>query len=347
MKQSCDVIKDLLVLYEDDMCSEASKKVVEEHLKGCQECRTYYQKLQCTNEMISGEIKEEFVKEDKVMKQGFRKIRRRWRLSLTAVFMLIPALAIGILGYHEKRKEGIAFSNLDDIYRCTRYLQCIADGKFEKAAEMIDFSKDEYILVEMVADMTLEEYQEYMKEHFVKKMQEYDDLGIYIDNIGYDSAYRAEESEWTICISFDENYPDGSEQKIIVDLNGETMKLGASAYPHTGKVNMDAYIDEILLLYSEDDPLGYQDFEVTFEVKEGEKAIINLKNEESLEIGTGNIGLVNITYGTGTSLIREPYAQDSFVTSVPGKYSVFRYAGQMENVYLTKEDIDIQIMKYE
>lgn len=39
MKISCEVIKDLLPLYQDGICSDESRKIVEEHLQSCDECR--------------------------------------------------------------------------------------------------------------------------------------------------------------------------------------------------------------------------------------------------------------------------------------------------------------------
>ena len=39
MKTSCNVIKDLLPLYHDGVCSRESRELVEEHLKECEECR--------------------------------------------------------------------------------------------------------------------------------------------------------------------------------------------------------------------------------------------------------------------------------------------------------------------
>ena len=39
MKISCEVVKDLLPLYKDGVCSEESKVLVEEHLSKCEECR--------------------------------------------------------------------------------------------------------------------------------------------------------------------------------------------------------------------------------------------------------------------------------------------------------------------
>lgn len=39
MNMICDVIRDLLPLYADEVCSEASKEIVETHLETCETCR--------------------------------------------------------------------------------------------------------------------------------------------------------------------------------------------------------------------------------------------------------------------------------------------------------------------
>lgn len=39
MKTPCDVIKDLLPLYHDNVCSSASKELIEDHLVECESCR--------------------------------------------------------------------------------------------------------------------------------------------------------------------------------------------------------------------------------------------------------------------------------------------------------------------
>lgn len=44
-KYNCDVIQDLLPLYQDDVCSSSSRTIVEEHLKECQNCRTVADRL--------------------------------------------------------------------------------------------------------------------------------------------------------------------------------------------------------------------------------------------------------------------------------------------------------------
>lgn len=39
MEISCEIVRDLLPLYHDEVCSEASRRLVEEHLRGCAACR--------------------------------------------------------------------------------------------------------------------------------------------------------------------------------------------------------------------------------------------------------------------------------------------------------------------
>lgn len=39
-KIPCEIIRDLLPLYQDDICSEKSRNAIEEHIKECESCRT-------------------------------------------------------------------------------------------------------------------------------------------------------------------------------------------------------------------------------------------------------------------------------------------------------------------
>lgn len=41
----CNVIRDLLPLYQDDAVSEDTKKVIEEHLASCEECSKFYDEM--------------------------------------------------------------------------------------------------------------------------------------------------------------------------------------------------------------------------------------------------------------------------------------------------------------
>lgn len=51
MKYSCGLIRDLLPLYHDNVCSADSLAAVEEHLQECEECRIYDQRIKAAEDM--------------------------------------------------------------------------------------------------------------------------------------------------------------------------------------------------------------------------------------------------------------------------------------------------------
>lgn len=337
MKIQCEIIRDLIPLIEDDVCSEQSKEAVLEHIKKCEECRKIYENAKIHPAFV---LSVDEKKEKEIVRKGFKKIKRKNISSLIALFLII---FVPYLLWGQVWGSGIAFTNIDDIYRCMKYMHYIKDGKYDKAVEMVDFSSIDYKQVNSVAHMTPDEYVDYMKERYVSKLQQYEELGLSIDNIYYDSAYYFDENGgWAICIAFDEVYPDGSRQKIIADINAETMYSGGFDYPNKNNIERDGYIDEILYLYSEDESLWYQDYEVAFELKEGEKAIIFREKNSNVDVQ----GVTNITYGTAGSLIEEPIYQEIFQASVPGKYSVFTFDNNKNIKYLTLDELDIEIFEY-
>ncbi len=90
-KTDCEIIHDLLPLYVDDICSDPSRRLVEEHLEECPECTDMLKKLR-TTEIETG-LKEE--KQD-VLSYGMRKFKQltaRTGITASGVFM-IPLLAL-------------------------------------------------------------------------------------------------------------------------------------------------------------------------------------------------------------------------------------------------------------
>ena len=88
MKYECDMIEDLLPLYKDGACSEASKKAVEEHLKECPKCQKMLEELSDTS------IDEMIVKEkDSVIDSQSRFFKRK-SATVGGVFAAIFAIPI-------------------------------------------------------------------------------------------------------------------------------------------------------------------------------------------------------------------------------------------------------------
>ena len=48
MKTDCSIVRDLLPLYADDVCSDASRQIVDEHLKECAECASELKRLRAS-----------------------------------------------------------------------------------------------------------------------------------------------------------------------------------------------------------------------------------------------------------------------------------------------------------
>ena len=51
MKYPCDLIRDIMPLYHDEVASEESRKAVEEHLEECSACKEYYD-IMCESDAV-------------------------------------------------------------------------------------------------------------------------------------------------------------------------------------------------------------------------------------------------------------------------------------------------------
>ncbi|SHM88525.1 zf-HC2 domain-containing protein [Ruminococcus flavefaciens] len=88
MSKNCDMIKDLLPLYADDICSEESRKAVEEHIKSCPDCKVELEKLG-KNVVVSPQ------KDANVLKR----IKKRLRIEKIVVSIISIMAVCGILLY--------------------------------------------------------------------------------------------------------------------------------------------------------------------------------------------------------------------------------------------------------
>ena len=85
----CGIVQDLLPLYYDDVCTPASKELVQRHLEHCAACRALYE-----------ELKDHFV--DRVIETESRQVLERharkertaaWKAGLIiSVLLLIPVI---------------------------------------------------------------------------------------------------------------------------------------------------------------------------------------------------------------------------------------------------------------
>lgn len=158
MKIKCGVIEDLLPLYQDKVCSEESIALIEKHLEECENCKKLTESMQIEF-AVSEETEEKST--NKYFKKGFKKIKRRFAIILICVLILMPVLVVvGRLTVNEIKKEGVAFSNIDDIKYTKKFLENIKNGNFEKAFSLIDRADDYYSILEpIVFHDPMEDYE--------------------------------------------------------------------------------------------------------------------------------------------------------------------------------------------
>lgn len=84
---SCDIIQDLLALYHDEVCSEESRRVVEEHLAECESCSTVAKLLDNTE--LEDSISEQA---QDVLKSHKRKQRRKIITVIVGALVILLAV---------------------------------------------------------------------------------------------------------------------------------------------------------------------------------------------------------------------------------------------------------------
>jgi len=98
-KIPCDVIKDVLPLYYDQVCSAATKDMVETHLEGCEDCKWLLGRMKADIGLPL-----EAIEQNKLEGSALQSVKASWKRSKAAAFMkgfVIAAsvCALLVLGY--------------------------------------------------------------------------------------------------------------------------------------------------------------------------------------------------------------------------------------------------------
>ena len=98
MNGNCEIIRDLLPLYRDDVCSPASKALVEAHLNECPECRKALEAIEAEVSAPTTSMEESY--------RAWRKLQRkilfkRLKIAALVVVLLVVAVGGGMFGYEQ------------------------------------------------------------------------------------------------------------------------------------------------------------------------------------------------------------------------------------------------------
>ncbi|MCL1819273.1 MAG: zf-HC2 domain-containing protein [Oscillospiraceae bacterium] len=89
MKHSCELVKDLLPLYHDGVCSEHSRQIIEEHISECEKCKNELRKID--DETLEAKLTNE---RDNVVGRHAEKFKRK---SLIAGISIASVMAVPIV----------------------------------------------------------------------------------------------------------------------------------------------------------------------------------------------------------------------------------------------------------
>ena len=89
MNRECEIVRDILPLYADDVCSATSREIIDEHLKTCPDCAAYLEQIRASE--AEGELRQERAL---VIKNQARRFKRRSAAvgSVISTLFMVPIL---------------------------------------------------------------------------------------------------------------------------------------------------------------------------------------------------------------------------------------------------------------
>lgn len=132
MKVECNIIRDLMVLYELENCSEESIQMIKNHIEECEECRKIWEsKTGETIEKVVNEVKQDEGKEE------FDKLRKKVRRK-NIVIILVAAIVLSFFMYKGYQYvtgpvdcaiEDMEFSNFHKADGAISFKVTLTDGR--------------------------------------------------------------------------------------------------------------------------------------------------------------------------------------------------------------------------
>ena len=109
MKYSCGIIKDLLPLYVDQVCSDESKELINEHLPECKECKSYMDSLR-ESQAVEAVAYDEETERRKVKMMLEMKKKLLFRNILVAAFTVLILGAAATSGIRYLKRATVPIS---------------------------------------------------------------------------------------------------------------------------------------------------------------------------------------------------------------------------------------------
>ena len=78
MKVTCNIIKDLMPSFVDEICSEDSKNLIYEHIQSCEQCKEFLESMKKPLQSVELSVEKDKLKAQK----PFKKINKMHRIRI-------------------------------------------------------------------------------------------------------------------------------------------------------------------------------------------------------------------------------------------------------------------------
>ena len=205
-KENCSLIRDLLPLYIDDLCSNESMKIIKNHLADCSKCRKEYEQL--TNQPEIQIVNDNSTELIKGVGKMFKKDKKKAIIKTVSIFLVIfiligvfALLKLPLMLYENK------FSSVSSAYEVlesgdnsksnysNEYFDLYIDAslgeytekKTDSGAYILDFGNNKNIVIydenQGVPVPTMGEHKAYLKDLKYPIVYSFVEKGI--ENYGY------------------------------------------------------------------------------------------------------------------------------------------------------------------
>lgn len=132
----CNIARDLFPLYFDGLCSEDTKKQLEEHLESCESCRQLKQSME--QESVLPDDNQEWKQSILPLKKVKKKMRRKnLQIAICVFFLLLLAGTTAFLTYGQITKTNISFELIYDAACFEHIGKEFASGNIEPLYERL------------------------------------------------------------------------------------------------------------------------------------------------------------------------------------------------------------------
>lgn len=191
----CDIIRDLIPVCIEGLCSEESVKEIQEHIKDCEKCRILYEKIP----VVENVPPENMPDESKAFRKINKKIKKgKLKIIILSVLLIAVISAVSYLSYNQitKRSGTRSFETIIQTMEVKHIMNYLAEGDVEKYVDSVSKAEfDDYYMNDTIIQSIRESdiqklnnaYDEFTKENPIEsvKVSSYYEQNLNRDSIVY------------------------------------------------------------------------------------------------------------------------------------------------------------------